>query len=59
MERFGEKSLGHDTTLEIGYQGERGFHLQQAHLINNALPGPGAHAAAPALSHCDIPPRER
>ena len=37
-----EKSLGHDTTLEIGYQGVRGLHLQQAHLINNALPGPGA-----------------
>jgi hypothetical protein len=37
-----EKSLGHGTTLEIGYQGVRGLHLQQAHLINNALPGPGA-----------------
>jgi hypothetical protein len=37
-----EKSLGHATTLEIGYQGVRGLHLQQAHLINNALPGPGA-----------------
>jgi hypothetical protein len=36
-----EKSLGHDTTLEIGYQGVRGLHLQQAHLINNALPAPG------------------
>lgn len=36
-----EKSLGKDTTLEIGYHGERGFHLQRAHLINNALPGPG------------------
>jgi hypothetical protein len=36
-----QKSLGTATTLEIGYVGERGFHLQQAHLINNALPGPG------------------
>ncbi|MGJ5815288.1 hypothetical protein [Paludibaculum fermentans] len=36
-----EKSLGQATTLEIGYQGDRGFHLQRAHLINNALPGPG------------------
>jgi hypothetical protein len=36
-----EKTLGHDTTLEIGYQGVRGLHLQQAHLINNALPAPG------------------
>jgi len=36
-----EKSLGKNTTLEVGYLGARGFHLQRAHLINNALPGPG------------------
>ena len=36
-----EKSLSQSTTLEIGYQGDRGLHLQRAHLINNALPGPG------------------
>ncbi len=36
-----EKSLGKDTTLEFGYLGSRGFHLQRAHLINNAPPGPG------------------
>jgi hypothetical protein len=36
-----EKSLGHDTTLEIGYLGAHGVHLQRAHLINNSLPGPG------------------
>lgn len=36
-----EKSLGTRTTVEIGYLGARGFHLQRAHLINNALPGPG------------------
>jgi hypothetical protein len=36
-----QKSLGKSTTLEAGYQGERGFHLQEAVLINNALPGPG------------------
>jgi hypothetical protein len=36
-----EKSLGVETTLEIGYHGERGVHLQRSHLINNALPGPG------------------
>ena len=36
-----QKSLGRATVLEAGYQGERGYHLQQAHLINNALPGPG------------------
>jgi Carboxypeptidase regulatory-like domain len=37
-----EKSLGKNTTLETGYLGSRGFHLQRAHLINNAPPGPGA-----------------
>jgi hypothetical protein len=36
-----EKSLGSNTTLEFGYLGSRGFHLQRAHLINNAPPGPG------------------
>lgn len=35
------KSLGKSTTLEAGYQGTRGLHLQRAHLINNAPPGPG------------------
>ena len=33
-----EKSLGHQTTLEIGYLGSHGVHLQRAHLINNAPP---------------------
>src|SRR2546423_1214742 len=37
-----EKSLGRAMTLEIGYLGARGIHLQRADLINNALPGPGA-----------------
>jgi hypothetical protein len=36
-----EQSLGKDTVMEIGYLGSRGFHLQRAHLINNAQPGPG------------------
>jgi hypothetical protein len=36
-----QKSLGKDTSLEFGYLGARGFHLQRSHLINNALPGPG------------------
>jgi hypothetical protein len=35
------KSLGPETTVEVGYLGSRGFHLQRAHLINNAPPGPG------------------
>src|SRR5262249_569174 len=35
------KSLGKQTTLEIGYLGVHGLHLQRAHLINNALPGAG------------------
>jgi len=37
-----EKSFGGNTTLAVGYLGARGFHLQRAHLINNASPGPGA-----------------
>jgi hypothetical protein len=37
-----EKSFGGNTTLAVGYLGARGFHLQRAHLINNAPPGPGA-----------------
>src|SRR5438876_565747 len=36
-----QKSFGQNTSLEIGYIGSRGFHLQRAHLINNTLPGPG------------------
>jgi len=30
-----------ETTIEIGYLGAGGFHLQRSHLINNAQPGPG------------------
>ncbi len=37
-----EKTLARETTLELGYLGSHGVHLQRAHLINNALPGPGA-----------------
>jgi hypothetical protein len=37
-----QKSLGRDTTLEVGYHGEHGLHLQRSHLINNAPPAPGA-----------------
>ena len=36
-----EKQLGKETTIEIGYLGAGGFHLQRSHLINNAQPGPG------------------
>lgn len=36
-----EKQLGSETTVEIGYIGAGGWHLQRSHLINNALPGPG------------------
>ncbi|HEX7157379.1 MAG TPA: carboxypeptidase regulatory-like domain-containing protein, partial [Edaphobacter sp.] len=36
-----EQSLDKSTVLEIGYLGSRGLHLQRAHLINNAQPGPG------------------
>ena len=37
-----EKSLGAETTLELGYLGSDGLHLQRSHLINNAPAGPGA-----------------
>jgi len=37
-----QKSIGKSTVLEVGYQGTRGLHLQRAHLINNAVPAPGA-----------------
>jgi hypothetical protein len=37
-----EKTIGSLTTLEIGYLGSHGVHLQRAHLINNAPPGAGA-----------------
>jgi carboxypeptidase family protein len=36
-----QKSLDANTTLEVGYVGSRGSHLQRSHLINNTLPGPG------------------
>jgi hypothetical protein len=37
-----EKTLSKQMTLELGYLGSHGVHLQRAHLINNAPPGPGA-----------------
>lgn len=36
-----EKQFRGNTVVEVGYRGERGFHLQRSHLINNAPPGPG------------------
>jgi len=36
-----QKALPGSIVVEAGYQGTRGFHLQRAHLINNAPPGPG------------------
>jgi len=36
-----EKQIGNSTTVELGYLGAGGFHLQRSHLINNAQPGPG------------------
>ena len=33
--------MGTETTIEVGYLGAGGFHLQRSHLINNAQPGPG------------------
>jgi hypothetical protein len=36
-----EKQIGKETTVELGYLGAGGFHLQRSHLINNAQPGAG------------------
>lgn len=36
-----QKALPGNFVIETGYQGARGIHLQRAHLINNAPPGPG------------------
>jgi hypothetical protein len=36
-----QKALPGKTVLEVGYLGAHGLHLQRAHLINNAQPGPG------------------
>lgn len=36
-----QKALPGNFVVEAGYQGSRGYHLQRAHLINNASPGPG------------------
>jgi hypothetical protein len=36
-----ERQVGRATTVELGYLGAGGFHLQRSHLINNAEPGPG------------------
>lgn len=36
-----QRQLSTSTMLEVGYVGARGNHLQRAHLINNARPGPG------------------
>ncbi len=36
-----EKQVGSATTVELGYLGAGGFHLQRSHLINNAQPSAG------------------
>jgi hypothetical protein len=51
-----EKSLGKETTLEVGYLGSGGFHLQRAHLINNALPGPGLIQPRRPIQHMSFVP---
>ena len=52
-----EKSLGRDTTLEVGYHGERGFHLQRSHLINNARPARARFSRAVLIQRRDVPAR--
>src|SRR3954470_7079173 len=56
-----ERTLGRQTVVEVGYQGDRGLHLQRSHLINNSLPGPGLiqprrpYGAATFLSGTEFP----
>jgi hypothetical protein len=57
-----QKSINLETTFEVGYQGDRGLHLQRSHLINNAAPGPGLiqprrpYGAATFLPGTEFPP---
>src|ERR1043165_3159023 len=51
-----EKSLDQHTTLELGYLGSHGVHLQRAHLINNAPPGSGAIGPRRPLLRIDFVP---
>jgi len=44
-----EKSLGRETTFEVGYLGSRGIHLQRADLIKQRASRAGRHRAAPSL----------
>jgi len=48
-----QRRLSASSLLEIGYIGSRGVHLQRAHLINNAPPGPGP--IGPRRPHKKIP----
>jgi hypothetical protein len=36
-----QRALVGGVVIETGYQGSHGLHLQRAHLVNNAPPGPG------------------
>jgi hypothetical protein len=51
-----EKSLGRETTVEVGYLGSGGFHLQRAHLINNASPGAGLIQPRRPIQHMSFVP---
>ena len=51
-----EKSIGSTSTIEVGYIGARGFHLQRSHLINNALPGPGPLQPRRPIQHIPFAP---
>jgi len=59
-----QKSITPNTVVEIGYQGNDGFHLQRAHLINNPTPGPGLlqprrpHKSISFLPGTVIPPSD-
>jgi len=50
-----EKSLGSETTLELGYLGSHGVHLQRSHLINNAATRARSYRAAPTIQNFKLP----
>src|SRR5437667_9761037 len=51
-----EKSLGSRTSVESGYLGSHGVHLQRAHLINNAPPGAGPIGPRRPFHYLDFVP---
>src|SRR5260370_18753005 len=52
-----QKSFGQNTSLELGYIGSRGFHLQRSHLLNNTVPGARPLGPRPPFKTLSFLPR--